>query len=203
MMVQHSWIANIVGTDFYLPCVTPYERMVRVIYLHSSYRLIIKNIYSSFSMYFFERTLVRVLPTHTVSGPAGGGSGGDASPPPDTATSIQAPFGCPANPAHTPTPTHTTLLVPSKHRAAAIQAQFGCPANPVLVVHFGTHTPTPTHTTTLVVAYKHPSAALRTQRWWCMRWNVCASAVRSCSCGTTNTTYGKNISIRCALGCEK
>ena len=146
-------------------------------------------------MYFFERTL-------TGEGPSNAHCVGPA--PPDTATSIQAPFGCPANPAHTPTPTHTTLLVPSKHRAAAIQAQFGCPANPVLlVVHFGTHTPTPTHTTLLVVAPKHPSAALPTQRWWCMRWNVCASAVRSCSCGTTNTTHSKNISLRCALGCGK
>ena len=35
-----------------------------------------KYIYNSFSMYFFERTLVRVLPTHTVSGPGGGGSEG-------------------------------------------------------------------------------------------------------------------------------
>ena len=136
-------------------------------------------------MYFFERTLERVLPTHTtVSGP-GGGSGEGALAPLDTATSIQAPFGCPANPAHTPrrtTPWH---------------------ANNQLVVHFGTHTPTPTHTTLLVVAPKHPAAALPTQRWWCMRWNVCASAVRSCSCGTTNTTHSRNISLRCALGCGK
>ena len=44
----------------------------------------IKNILHTFSMYFSERTLVRVLPTHTVSGPGGG------VPPPDTATSNQA-----------------------------------------------------------------------------------------------------------------
>ena len=68
------------------------------------------------------------------------------------------------------------------------------------------HTPTPTHTNTLLVASKHHSAALPTQRWWCMRWNVCASAVRSCPCGafrTTNTTHTKHISLRCALGCRK
>ena len=47
-------------------------------------------------------------------------------------------------------------------------------ANNQLVVRFGTHTPTPTHTTLLVVASKHRSAALPTQRRWCMRWNVCA-----------------------------
>ena len=78
-----------------------------------------------------------------------------------------------------------------------------CHANNELVVHFVTHTPTPTHTTLLVVASKHRSAANPTERWWCMRWNVYASAVRSCSCETTNTTHTKNISIRCALGCGK
>ena len=71
------------------------------------------------------------------------------------------------------------------------------------MLHFGTHTPTPTHTTLLVVAYKHPAAALPTQRWWCVRWTVCASAVRSCSCGTINTTHSENISLCCALGCGK
>ena len=47
---------------------------------------------------------------------------------------------------------------------------------------------------------------LPTQRWWCIGWNVCDSAVRSCSCGafgTTNTTHTKNVSLRCALGCGK
>ena len=263
-------------------------------------------------MYFFERTLVRVFPTHTVSGPGGGAT----RPPPDTATSIQAPFGCSANPAHTlgTTPTHTTLIQapcgchPSTVRlpcqpsagggafwdthtntktqytaSSSIQAPFGCPANPALVVHalerlrlccsillvrdnqhntqqkhftslcpglrkivpsqksllvltkpynsngcdsnqtarrttpwhannqlvgafLDTHTPTPTHTTLLVVppiAKKHSSAALPTQRWWCIRWNGCVSAVRSCSCGTTNTTHSKDISLRYALGCGK
>ena len=68
------------------------------------------------------------------------------------------------------------------------------------------HTPTPTHTTLLVVASKHRLAAMPPQRWWCMRWNVCASAVRFCSCGafeTTNTTHTRNSSLRCALGCGK
>ena len=67
-------------------------------------------------------------------------------------------------------------------------------------------TPKPTHTTLLVVASKHRSDALPTQRWWCMRRHVCASAVRSCSCGafgTTNTTHTNTISLRCALGCRK
>ena len=95
---------------------------------------------------------------------------------------------------HTPTPTHTTLLVAYKHRSAALPTQrWWCILG---------HTPTPTHTTLLVVASKHRSAALPTQRWWCMRWNVCASAVQSCPCrafGTTNTTHTKNISLRCAL----
>ena len=47
-----------------------------------------------------------------------------------TSSSIQAPFGFPANPAlmvhfgtHTPTPTHTTLLVASKQRSAALPTQ--------------------------------------------------------------------------------
>ena len=74
-----------------------------------------------------------------------------------------------------------------------------------LVVHFGTHTPTRTHTTQLV-ACKHRSAAPPTQRSWCMRWNVCSSAVRSCPCGafgTTNTIHTKHVSLRCALGCGK
>ena len=135
-----------------------------------------KNPLHTFSIYVFERTLVGVLSTHTVSGPwqrtlkgvsgRGGGSGGGASPPHYTASSIQAPFGCLANPAlvvhfgtHTNTNTHYT--------ASSIQAPFGCPANPALVVHFGTHTPTPTHTT-LLVASKHRSSALPTQRSRCI-----------------------------------
>ena len=84
--------------------------------------------------------------------------------------------------------------------SSSIQAPFGWPANPALVVHFGTHTRTPTHSTLLVVAYNHPSAGLPTQRWWCMRLNVCASAVRSCPCGafgTTNTTHQKHFTSLC------
>ena len=49
-------------------------------------------------MYFFERTLVRVLPTHTVSGPGEGVRGGARRPPP-------------------------TLLLASKHRSAALPTQ--------------------------------------------------------------------------------
>ena len=80
---------------------------------------------------------------------------------------------------HTNTNTHYTA-------SSSIQAPFGCPATPALVP-------------------SHPSAgALPPQRWWLIRCNLCASAVRSCSCGasgTTNTTHTENISLRCALGC--
>ena len=287
-------------------------------------RFLVKNPVHNFSMYFFERTLVGVLPTHTVSGrcqrtlksvPGGGVRGGARRPTPHTDISIHAPFGCPANLAHTNTNTRytastiqapfgchrSTVRLPCQPSArgafwdthtktnthytasSSIKAPFGCPANPAmvvhalerlrlccsivlvrgiwdnehntnkqhvtslcpglrkkdafpqtpprpykiikfeqrasnqtalrttpshannqLVVHFGTHTPRPIHTTLLVVASKHRSAVLPTQRWWCMRWNVCDSAIRSCSCGafgTTNTTHTKNISLRCALGC--
>ena len=62
-----------------------------------------------------------------------------------------------------------------------------------LVVHFGTHTNTNTHYTG-IVASKHRSFALPTQRSWCVRWNVCAYAVRSWpggAFGTMNTTHTK------------
>ena len=61
-------------------------------------------------------------------------------------------------------------------------------------------------TTLLVRASKHRSAALPTQRWWCKRWNVCASAVRSCPCGalgTTNTTHTKKFHFVVSWTAEK
>ena len=94
--------------------------------------------YVHFSYTFFQRTLVEVLPTHTV-GPCQRtlkGVPGGGGPPPDTASSIQVPFGCPADPAlvvHLGRTLHT--LVPDT--ASSIQAPFGCPANPALVVHLG------------------------------------------------------------------
>ena len=115
-----------------------------------------------------------------MSGPGGGFGGGRVAPPrhcylyPST---VRLPCQPSAGGAIWDTHTNTNTLYTA---SSSIQAPFGWPANAALVVHFGTHTRTPTHSTLLVVAYKHPSAGLPTQRWWCMRWNVCASAVRSC-----------------------
>ena len=137
------------------------------------------------SMYFFRRTLVGVLPTHTVTSPCQRtwqgvpGGCGSRRPPPDTASSIQAPFGCPANPAlvvhfgtHTNTNTHYT--------ASSIQALFGCPANPALVAH-----------------------ALERLRLCCSILPVRGIWDNEHNTHYTQNTQNKNISLCCALGCGK
>ena len=78
----------------------------------------------------------------------------------------------------THTPTHTTLLVKSKHRSAALPTQRW----------WRTHQ----HTSTLLVTSKPRSAAVPTQRWWGI-WDA----------HNTNNTHNKNSSLCCALDCGK